>query len=165
MKKLVALLLITLNISAVEIDPSLGKSFGNPKSAVQVVEFQDLDCPHCRHFLLEKFPEIKKKYIDEGKIYYTFINISLRNDLSLLQKVDAATDFLQFATDYFKITDKTVEKQLPLSPEFESKQLRIKSLIKDLQIEHVPTFFINKEKLDDTKALLNKIEEKINEKK
>ena len=44
--------------------------FGDPKAKVTVIEYLSLTCPHCAHFQSAEFPEIKKKYIDTGKIRF-----------------------------------------------------------------------------------------------
>ena len=35
-----------------------------------MVEFTDLQCPFCRQFMLTSFDEIKKNWIDTGKLRY-----------------------------------------------------------------------------------------------
>ena len=45
---------------------------GNPKAKVTVIEFASLTCPHCAQFQQVVFPDIKKNYIDTGKIRYVF---------------------------------------------------------------------------------------------
>lgn len=40
---------------------------GNDNAAVTIVEFSDLECPFCRRFWSETYPQIKKDYIDTGK--------------------------------------------------------------------------------------------------
>ncbi len=47
-------------------------SMGNPKAKVQVTEYASLSCSHCAKFNNDVFPAFKKKYIDTGKIHYTF---------------------------------------------------------------------------------------------
>ena len=43
---------------------------GSAKAPVTIVEYASMTCPHCAHFDKETFPEIKKKYIDTGKVRY-----------------------------------------------------------------------------------------------
>ena len=47
-------------------------TLGDPKAKVQVVEYASASCPHCAHFALDIFPAFKKKYIDTGKVHFTF---------------------------------------------------------------------------------------------
>lgn len=50
---------------------------GNDKASVIMVEFSDLQCPFCRQFFTTTFPQIKKDYIDTGKIQFAFRHLPL----------------------------------------------------------------------------------------
>ena len=41
---------------------------GNPDAPITIVEYASLTCPHCAHFANEVLPELKKKWIDTGKV-------------------------------------------------------------------------------------------------
>ncbi len=43
---------------------------GKPKAKIIVAEFTDYECPFCKKFSLTSFPQIRKTYIDTGKIQY-----------------------------------------------------------------------------------------------
>lgn len=43
---------------------------GDPKAKVKVYEYSSLSCPHCAEYREKVLPEIKKNYIDTGKIVY-----------------------------------------------------------------------------------------------
>ena len=47
-------------------------SLGDPKAPVKVVEYASVACPVCGRWYREVFADFKKKYIDSGKVYYTF---------------------------------------------------------------------------------------------
>ena len=47
-------------------------TLGDPNAKVKIVEYASLTCSHCGKFNNEVFPEFKKKYIDTGKVHYTF---------------------------------------------------------------------------------------------
>ena len=51
-------------------------------SGVPVVEYGSLTCPHCAAFSHEVFPELKKDYIDTGKVRFIFREFS-RNPLDV----------------------------------------------------------------------------------
>lgn len=56
--------------------PSAGEmTLGSPKAKVQMVEYASLSCVHCARFNNEVFPAFRKKYIDTGKVHYTFREI------------------------------------------------------------------------------------------
>jgi len=44
---------------------------GSDSAPVTVIEYASMTCPHCAHFEAETFPELKKRYIDTGKVRYT----------------------------------------------------------------------------------------------
>src|SRR3989344_3394454 len=45
-------------------DPVLG----NQNAKVTIIEFSDYQCPFCRKFWTDTLPQIKKNYIDTGKV-------------------------------------------------------------------------------------------------
>jgi protein-disulfide isomerase len=47
-------------------------SMGDAKAPVTVIEYASMTCSHCAHFQENTFPEIKKRYIDTGKVRYIF---------------------------------------------------------------------------------------------
>jgi protein-disulfide isomerase len=44
---------------------------GSDKALVTIIEYASMTCPHCAHFEENTFPELKKRYIDTGKVRYT----------------------------------------------------------------------------------------------
>src|SRR6186997_2100545 len=47
-------------------------ALGPATSAVTIVEYASMTCPHCANFNETVFPKIKSEYIDSGKIRYVF---------------------------------------------------------------------------------------------
>jgi protein-disulfide isomerase len=47
-------------------------TLGRADAPVKMVEYASVTCPHCARFNNDVFPEFKKKYIDTGKVHYTF---------------------------------------------------------------------------------------------
>lgn len=45
-------------------------SLGSSEAPVTIVEFTDYQCPFCRRFESTTFAEIRKKYIDTGKVRF-----------------------------------------------------------------------------------------------
>jgi protein-disulfide isomerase len=43
---------------------------GSDKAPVTIIEYASMTCPHCAHFEETTFPELKKRYIDTGKVRY-----------------------------------------------------------------------------------------------
>ncbi|MDS7596396.1 DsbA family protein [Agrobacterium tumefaciens] len=46
------------------------EALGDANAPVKIVEYMSMTCPHCAHFHNTTFDEIKKKYIDTGKVYF-----------------------------------------------------------------------------------------------
>lgn len=53
------------------------RSKGSPKAPVTVYEMSDFQCPYCRQFALETFPQLERDYIKTGKVRWVFINFPL----------------------------------------------------------------------------------------
>src|SRR5262245_4456048 len=43
---------------------------GDKNAPITIVEFTDYQCPFCQRFHVTTFPEIKKKYVDSGKVRF-----------------------------------------------------------------------------------------------
>src|SRR5258708_33555311 len=41
---------------------------GDPNAPVTLIEYASFTCPHCDHFATQILPEVKKKWIDSGKV-------------------------------------------------------------------------------------------------
>ena len=52
---------------------------GNKDAAVTIVEYSSLSCPHCANFHKTTLPDLKKKYIDTGKVRYVIRDFPLNN--------------------------------------------------------------------------------------
>ena len=50
---------------------------GLDKAIVKIKIFSSLTCPHCANFHIKVVPEIKKEYIDTGKVQLIFIDFPL----------------------------------------------------------------------------------------
>jgi len=71
---------------------------GRDDAPVTVVEFLDYQCPYCRRFETETFSELKKQYIDTGKIRF----ISRDLPLPMHPHSQAAAEAARCATDQGK---------------------------------------------------------------
>jgi protein-disulfide isomerase len=47
-----------------------GYALGRPDAPLTMVEFTDLQCPFCRQFVMTSFDDIRKNWIDTGKLRY-----------------------------------------------------------------------------------------------
>jgi protein-disulfide isomerase len=71
-------LLPRLGFAAVDLaklmtPPALGEmSLGPADAKVTVIEYASASCPHCANFYKDTFPQLKKDYIDTGKVRFIF---------------------------------------------------------------------------------------------
>jgi protein-disulfide isomerase len=87
-------------------------------SGVPVIEYGSLTCPHCAAFSREVFPELKKDYIDTGKVRFIFREFA-RNGLDVAafvlarcvgdDKAYAAIELLFSEQDKWAFVDKPLE--------------------------------------------------------
>jgi protein-disulfide isomerase len=59
----------------VTLDPR--RSLGSAHARVGIVEFSDLQCPYCRSFHQDTLPSLKARYIDTGKLRYSYRDFPL----------------------------------------------------------------------------------------
>ena len=55
----------------------VGHAMGSDKAPITVHEFVSLTCPHCGDFTQKILPELKKRYIDTGKVRIVFHDFPL----------------------------------------------------------------------------------------
>jgi len=76
-----ALISLKTQRSIAHADLNLSKNnypaLGNKNADVAIVEFSDFECPFCRRHENNTLPELKKKYIDNGKVKYLFVDFPL----------------------------------------------------------------------------------------
>jgi|HubBroStandDraft_2_1064218.scaffolds.fasta_scaffold30899_2 protein-disulfide isomerase len=70
---------------AAVIDPRLGAPFtlrerpslGSPSAPIVVIDVSNFQCSHCQDFHQEVFPQLRKRYIDTGKVQWVMLNGSI----------------------------------------------------------------------------------------
>ena len=50
---------------------------GNDQAPIKIKVFSSLTCPHCANFHIKVVPELKRKYIDSGKVQIIFFDFPL----------------------------------------------------------------------------------------
>jgi len=48
------------------------EAMGVADAPVTIIEYASMTCPHCAHFHKTTYPEMKKKYVDTGKVRFIF---------------------------------------------------------------------------------------------
>jgi protein-disulfide isomerase len=83
-----------------EITPQ-DRTMGNRHARVVMIEYAAPVCPHCAHFNEAFFPDIKKTYIDTGKVFYVFRVYPIRPDDGPAEKLASCLP----ADKYFSFID------------------------------------------------------------
>ncbi len=102
---------------------------GNKDAPITIIEFSDYQCPYCGRHFVETFPQLKKDYIDTGKVKLVFRDFPLTQIHPMAQpSAEAAECVREKGGDdaYWKMHDKLFENQATLSID------SIKSMAKDL---------------------------------
>ncbi|WP_041316324.1 DsbA family protein [Hyphomicrobium nitrativorans] len=82
-------------------------SLGSPDAPVTIIKYASLTCPHCRVFHRDVFPELKRTYIDTGKVRFI-----LREFPIGLQSGTATVAWRCAPADkYFELYGKFLEQQ------------------------------------------------------
>lgn len=145
------------------------RKLGSDSAPIKVVEYSSLTCGHCASFHKEDFQVIKAKYIDTGKVQFTFKEFPLNKpalDASKILRCMPEDKFVAFQGLLFSEQEKWAYQTDYLSPLKQNAKLaglsedKIESCLnnKDLEnriigdmkagtekfkIESTPTFIIN----------------------
>jgi protein-disulfide isomerase len=50
---------------------------GHEDAPLAIIEFTDLQCPYCARHALQTFPQLKRDFVDTGKLRYTTLDLPL----------------------------------------------------------------------------------------
>jgi protein-disulfide isomerase len=93
---------------------------GQADAPVTIVEYASMTCPHCSHFHETTYPEMKKKYIDTGKVRFIFREFpldALAAAASMLARCAGNDKFFPLIETFFAQQKEWVV-QKPLQPMF-----------------------------------------------
>jgi protein-disulfide isomerase len=77
---------------------------GSPTAPITIVEYASMSCPHCAHFAKEVLPELKRKWIDTGKVKLVFRDFPLDQlalRAAMIQRCAPPDRFYAFAETFF----------------------------------------------------------------
>jgi protein-disulfide isomerase len=145
---------------------------GQADAPVTIIEYASMTCPHCAHFHETTYPELKKRYIDTGKVRFIFREFPLdplaAAGFMLARCAGEGKYFPMIETLFAQQKDWVVQK--PLEPllaiarqagftkeSFDACLANQKVLdgieevrsrgVQKFQVNSTPTFFINGKKL------------------
>ena len=89
----------------------LGVNAGVPGAPIQVVEFSDFGCPHCRSFHMNTYPTIYREYVQTGHVIWKYVPLAFGmfpNSLPATRAGHCAMD----QTDFAPMRDELFRNQL-----------------------------------------------------
>ena len=150
---------------------------GDKSASNTIIEYASLSCVHCANFHINEFPEIKKRFIDTGKIKFIFRDFPLDLPAMIGSMVAQCQDDKKYFTvlsSLFRTQKKwagSENVQLSIAKalkehgikmddieacleENETNLARWKAILdirlkgQEMGVESTPTFFINNKKID-----------------
>jgi protein-disulfide isomerase len=145
---------------------------GAADAKVTIIEYASMTCPHCAAFHQSTYPELKKRYIDTGKVRYVLREFPL-DPLATAgfmlarcdgdQKYYPIVDLLFTQQKNWAYTDKPLDNLRQMMRQAGFSQEKFESCLKDqklydainavknraadtLKVDSTPTFFINGER-------------------
>lgn len=155
---------------------------GKADAPVTIVEYASMTCGHCGTFHTKVFPELKKKYVDTGKVRFIFREFPLDNlaaAASMLTRCVAPEKSHDLTSVLFEQQEKwafvrgnpvpslfEIAKQAGFTQETFDKCLTDQALLDKItgararasekfKINSTPTFFINGKRLEGAGTLEN----------
>jgi len=158
-----------------KVDPKIDNILGDIDAPVTVIEYASMTCPHCANFHKLVLPELKKKYIDTGKVRLVFREFPLDRfafAAAALARCSGEKRFFPFVDMLFSKQDSWARgpgspaprlfkmvKQVGFDEKFFNDCMRnkdvsdrIEKVMKTGRTEHgvnsTPTLFVNGKKVD-----------------
>lgn len=100
----------TLQAGPIEVEISGEPTLGGDNAPVTIIEFTEYQCPYCKLYADETFPQIKENYIDTGKVKYVIRDFPLPFHANA-QKAAEAANCAYDQGKYFEYHDKLFEGQ------------------------------------------------------
>src|SRR3989344_1230452 len=98
---------------AIEVSVDDDAFIGEENAPVTIVEFSDYQCPFCERFYLQTLDQLKKEYIDTGKVKLVYRDFPLDFHPNA-QKAAEAAECAGEQNKYFQMHDKLFENQVAL---------------------------------------------------
>lgn len=92
------------------------KSLGKPNAPIKMIEFASLTCGHCARFHNEVMPTIKEKYINNGKIFFTYKDFPLDKfalKASIISRCSGNKNYFSFLDVFYKKQSSWTRSQDP----------------------------------------------------
>jgi protein-disulfide isomerase len=146
---------------------------GKADAPVTIYEFASLGCPHCAHFHETTLPQLKKDYIDTGKVKLVFTDFPLGSPALAASMIarcagpsryfgfvalffssqerwshaDSPIDALKQAARFGGLTPEDVDACIKRQPLIDFIQSTARKASKDHEIDSTPSFLVNGKKV------------------
>jgi protein-disulfide isomerase len=97
--------------SAVKVSVDDDAVLGKEDAPVTIIEFSDYQCPFCGRHFTQTYPQLKKDYVDTGKIKIVFRDFPLNSIHPQAQKAAEAAECAGEQGKYWEMHDKLFENQ------------------------------------------------------
>ena len=99
------------------LDAMQEKALGSSDAPVTVIEYASLTCPHCGHFHNGILPELKKEFVDSGKVRFIYRDFPLDHfalRAAMLARCNSHRDYFAFLDVLYKDQQRWITAQDPL---------------------------------------------------
>lgn len=102
-----------------KVDVGMGANpiLGNKDAKVTIIEFSDLQCPFCKRYHDQTWPQIESEYVKTGKVQYTFRHYPLNNIHPQAAKAGEAVACAREQNKFYELTDKIFDNQQAMMPD------------------------------------------------
>ncbi|TYR81562.1 thioredoxin domain-containing protein [Priestia megaterium] len=104
---------------------------GEETAPVEVIEFGDYKCPHCKEFNNTFFPLIEQDFIETGKVKFYFMNYAFINVDSTRSAQFAETVYKELGNDTFWKFHKLLFEKQPDTPGAENEDIFTDSFLEE----------------------------------
>ena len=158
--------------AALDVSPQ-DRVLGKDNAPITVVEYASMTCPHCARFQMVVFPDIKKDWIDTGKVRWVFRDYpldALAVKAAMVARCAPKDRFYAFVDTFLTAQDQWVKTKnaepaltrlaqlggmSPSEVSFCLKDRAVQQQVvnsrfvatKELGVDSTPTFFINGKKV------------------
>ncbi|MFD3448852.1 DsbA family protein [Microbacteriaceae bacterium 4G12] len=130
------------------------QTLGDKKATIHVVEFGDFKCPACRNWDATVLPQLKKDYIDTGKVQFHFINFPFVGKDSDLAAAAGEAIYKQDHESFWTYYNELYQLQ-----QNEKKEWITEALLVDLVKQKLPKINVEQFQKDmKSKAILDAVD-------
>ena len=93
------------------------RTLGDSEAPITVIEYASMTCPHCAKFHRETFGDIKKEYIDTGKVYWVLREFPLDKlalKASMMARCVAPSMYFNLVEVLFNSQSRWIESDAPM---------------------------------------------------